>query len=66
MSSYPQWLVHNSGKKDAADAKASVSKLEEQLDKLKDIAATKKALSALESRVDSVKKVADKAAAARA
>jgi hypothetical protein len=64
VGAYAQWLVSNSGKKDASEAKASIAKLNSTVSDLRDSIATKKALSALESRIEAVKKVADKAVAA--
>ncbi len=64
VGAYAQWLVSNSGKKDASEAKAAIAKVTATVAELKDGYATKKALSALESRIDTVKRVADKAASA--
>ena len=64
VGAYAQWLVSNSGKKDASEAKAAIAKVTATVADLKDSFATKKALSSLESRIETVKKVADKAASA--
>ena len=64
VGAYAQWLVSNSGKRDASEAKASISKLSDIVSSLKESCATKKSVSQLESRLDSVKKTADKAASA--
>ena len=64
VGAYAQWLVSNSGKKDASEAKAAILKLSTTVSDLRDNFATKKAMSSLESRLETVKKVADKAVAA--
>ena len=61
MATYPQWLVHNSGKKDAAEAKLSISKLEQELTRVKEGYAKKQLISALEHRLEQIKTTADKA-----
>ena len=61
MATYPQWLVHNSGKKDAAEAKLSISKLEQELTRVKEGYAKKQLVSALEHRLEQIKTTADKA-----
>ena len=64
VGAYAQWLVSNSGKKDASEAKAAIAKVTSAVADLKDGFASKKSLAALESRIDTVKRVADKAAVA--
>ena len=64
VGAYAQWLVSNSGKKDASEAKAAILKLSSTVSDLKDSFASKKSISSLESRIETIKKVSDKAAAA--
>ena len=45
VGAYAQWLVSNSGKRDASEAKASIAKLSDAVTALKDSSATKKNLS---------------------
>ena len=46
---YAKWLVNHSGRKDAAEAKLAVQKVQSELGELKNSTASKKSVSALEA-----------------
>lgn len=62
VDDYAKWLVNHTGKKDAAEAKVAVLKLEGELKELKERSATKRSVTLLEGHVESIKIIApDKA-----
>ena len=62
MGAFAEWLVHNSGRKEAVESKDDLEDLKREIKELKDlVAAQKKTLTEVGKQAGTAKTVADRA-----